>query len=160
MAKSNLVEQPPDFSLVLGGPIFQLLQKSRLAGDGLELLYRRLLVITMVAWLPLLLLTTLGFSGGSGGRLSFFHDVEVHVRFLVALPILIAAELIVHLRLRPVVRAFVKRNIVAVEEMPKFHAAINSAKRWRDSIPLELALLIFVCTVGPWLWRSQIALGT
>ena len=31
----------------------------------------------------------------------FLLDFEVHVRFLVALPLLIAAELVVHQRLRP-----------------------------------------------------------
>jgi hypothetical protein len=87
---ANFLQDPFDFSLVLGGPTFQLLRRAHLEGDHLQLLYRRLLVITMFAWLPLLLLAS--FSG-SAGRLSFFHDVEVHVRFLIALPILIAAEL-------------------------------------------------------------------
>src|SRR5918993_663116 len=128
MAESHPLDQPSDFSLVLGGPIFQLLRKSRLAGDSLEhLLYRRMAVITTVAWLPLLLLSLLGSSLASVGRLSFFQDVEVHVRFLVALPILIAAELIVHLRLRPVVRRFVERRLVLPQDVPRFHRAIESA---------------------------------
>src|SRR5215471_7692005 len=84
MTEPNLFEEPHDFSLVLGGPIFQLFRRSHLAGEGLELLHRRLLIITLVAWLPLMLLATLGSSAGTAGRLSFFHDIEVHVRFLVA----------------------------------------------------------------------------
>jgi hypothetical protein len=158
MAKSHLVEQPSDFSLVLGGPIFQLLRNSHLAGDSLELLYRRLLVITMVAWLPLLLLTTFGSSDESVGRLSFFRDVEVHVRFLVALPVLIAAELIAHLRLRPVVRRFVERRIVLPQDLPRFHRAIESAIRLRNSIPVEVGLVVVVYSVGLWLWQSRIGL--
>ena len=42
-----------DFSLVLGGPTFQCFQRSRLTGSHLEFLYRRLLVITSITWLPL-----------------------------------------------------------------------------------------------------------
>jgi Cytochrome c oxidase caa3 assembly factor (Caa3_CtaG) len=34
-------------------------------------------------------------------------DVEVHVRFLVALPLLMVAELVVHQRMRPIIRQFV-----------------------------------------------------
>src|SRR3954466_4919809 len=147
MAQSRFVEQPSDFSLVLGGPIFQLLRKSHLTGDSLEQLYRRLIVITMVAWLPLLLLTMLAPSEESVGRLSFFHDVEVHVRFLVALPVLIAAELIAHLRLRPIVRRFVERHIVVPEELDRFHSAIKSAVRLRNSIPVECVLLLLVYTL-------------
>ncbi|HWO29521.1 MAG TPA: hypothetical protein VNO32_12070, partial [Candidatus Acidoferrum sp.] len=100
MTQPNLLEESDDFSLVLGGPIYQLFRRAHLAGSHLELLYRRLLIITLVAWLPLLLLATLGFPPGSVSRLSFFHDVEVHARFLVALPVLIWAEMLVHSRIR------------------------------------------------------------
>jgi hypothetical protein len=159
MNEPAMLQEAPDISLVLGGPVFQLFRRAHLSGDTMELLKRRIIVITTIAWLPLLILSWLSGHALAGVALPFLHDIETQIRFLIALPILIAAELIVHLRLRPVVQAFVKRNIVVAEEMPKFRAAINSAKRWRDSIPLELALLIFVCTVGHWLWQSQIALG-
>ena len=66
----NVLRELPDFSLVLGGPIFQLFRRSHLVGDSLEFLYRRLLVITLVAWLPLLLLTIFDTSAGNLGRLS------------------------------------------------------------------------------------------
>jgi hypothetical protein len=154
------LEQLPDFSLVLGGPVFQLFRKSRLAGDSLELLHRRLITITLVAWLPLLLLTTVGSSRGNLGRLSFFHDVEVHVRFLVALPVLIAAELIVHSRIRLVVRRFAERRIVLPQDMPRFHSAIESAVRLRNSVALELVLVLFVYTLGLWIWNGRVGLET
>ena len=46
-----------DFSLVLGGPLFQLLRRTHLAGDALELLRQRILLIPLLAWLPLLVLS-------------------------------------------------------------------------------------------------------
>ncbi|MGB9431914.1 MAG: hypothetical protein WBQ89_06715 [Candidatus Acidiferrum sp.] len=140
MTEPNLLEEPLDFSLVLGGPLFQLFRKSHLAGDGLDLLHRRLFIITMVAWLPLLLLATLGSSAGNVSRISFFHDVEVHVRFLIALPVLVAAELLVHSRIRPVVRRFVERRIVLPQDLPRFHNAIESAIKLRNSISVEVGL--------------------
>ncbi len=151
-------QETHDFSLVLGGPLYQFFQRSHLAGDGLELLHRRLIFITLVAWLPLLLLATLSASQGNVGRLSFFHDVEVHVRFLIALPMLIAAELIVHSRIRPVVRRFVERRIVLPRDVPRFDNAIESAVALRNSIPIEIGLLLFVYTFGLWLWNGRIAL--
>jgi hypothetical protein len=160
MNEPAMLQEAPDFSLVLGGPVFQLFRRAHLSGDTMELLKSGIIVITTIAWLPLLILSWPSGHAPAGVALPFLHDIETQIRFLIALPTLIGAELIVHSRLRPVVQAFVKRNIVVAEEMPKFRAAINSAKRWRDSIPLELALLIFVCTVGHWLWQSQIALGT
>ena len=44
MTDNNFQQERHDFSLVLGGPVFQLLQKSHLSGSDLELLRRRLLV--------------------------------------------------------------------------------------------------------------------
>jgi hypothetical protein len=161
MATPALLQERPDFSLVLGGPIFQLFRRSHLSGDELELLHRRIIVIVLVAWLPLLLLSTAGGHLLAGTvTLPFLHDIEGQVRFLVALPVLIAAELIVHSRLRPVAQAFLVRRIVLPRDVPRFLAAIDSAARLRNSIPVELGLLVVVCTVGQWIWRSQVALGT
>jgi hypothetical protein len=49
--KSN---ETPEFSLVLGGPLFQFLVRSRLATPALELVHRRIVFLSMFAWLPFL----------------------------------------------------------------------------------------------------------
>lgn len=146
-------QQVSDFSPVLGGPLFQLFRRAHLSDDGLELLYRRIMALTLIAWLPLPVLATLSHSAS---RLSFFRDVEVHVRFLIALPVLIAGELIVHSRIRPAVRRFVDRRIVLPEELSRFNEAIVSAMRLRNSIVLEVGLLVFVYTVGLWVWQVRV----
>src|SRR5438270_2887520 len=160
--QSIIGEEHHDFSLVLGGPVFQLYRKFHVAGlSGLELMYRRIALLTGVAWLPLLLLALMGASGGDAGRnISFFRDIEVHVRFLVALPILVAAELIVHSRLLPVMHSFIERRIVLPEDVPEFDRSIASAVKLRNSIPLELGLLAFVYTVGLWFWNSRAGVQT
>jgi hypothetical protein len=149
-----------DFSLVLGGPLFQLFRKAHLVGDAMELLYRRVVVITAIAWVPLLLLSLWERFAGRVVEVSFLRDVEVHARFLVALPVLIFAELIVHSRLTPAVRRFVERRIVIPEDLPRFDRAIESAVRLRDSVPIEIALLVLVYTVGLWLWGSRFAINS
>jgi len=58
----------------------------------------------------------------------FLRDVEVH-RFLVALPVLVAAELVVHLRIRLVVRRFVETRIVLPQDLARFDSAIPSLLR-------------------------------
>ncbi len=151
-------QQQRDFSLVLGGPIFQFFRRTHLGGDHLELLWRRVTIVTVLVWLPLLLLS--GFTSPHGGaRLSFLPDLEVHARFLVALPILIGCELLVHLRIGPVVRRFVERQIVRAQELPRFDQAIESAIRMRNSIPAELGLLLVVYTLGLWIWNSRVGLA-
>jgi hypothetical protein len=66
-----------------------------------------------------------------------------------------AAELLVHSRLRLAVRCFVERGIVLPQDLPRFDRAIQSAIRLRNSIPLEMDLLILVYTLGLWLWQRR-----
>ncbi len=154
----TFLDEPQDFSLVLGGPLFQLFRRSHLAGDGLELLHRRLFIITLLAWLPLLLLATIGSATGRVGLASFVRDIAVHARFLIALPVLVVAEVIVHSRIRPVVRRFIEQRIVNSQDLSRFRDAIKSAVSLRNSISLELGILALVYTVGLWVWNSRVVL--
>ena len=149
-----------DFSLILGGPTYQLLRGAHLAGDALQLLHRRIIVLVILTWAPLLLLSvTEGHAWGRGFGLPFVRDVELHVRLLIALPLLVAAELVVHKRMRSVVGQFYERRLVPAETREHFDAAVASALRLRNSIVAELLLMAFVYVVGVgFIWRTQSAL--
>jgi hypothetical protein len=160
MTKPETLNVPVDFSLVLGGPLFQLFRKAHLSGDALEMVRRRVVVLAGLAWLPLLLLSLIaGHALGGAIKVPFLYDIEAHVRFLIALPTLVVAELIVHTRIRPTVKSFIARRIIVPEDMTRFDAAIDSAMRVRNSVTVEIALLILVYTLGLWIWRSNIATG-
>jgi hypothetical protein len=155
---SHLREGEHDFSLVLGGPVYQLFRRAHLTGDHLELTYRRVLGFVLITWVPLLLLSLKGLLLGHAERIAFFTDVEVHVRFLVALPVLIYAELIVNERITKVVRRFVERRIIATEDLPEFDEAIESACRLRNSVPVEAGLFVIVYILGLWVWHNRVAI--
>ncbi len=159
MNTPTAIPEPADFSLVLGGPLFQLYRRAHLSGDALELLKRRVLVITLFAWLPLLILSVVGGHALGGGiKIPFLYDVEAHARFLVALPALIIAELVVLNRITPLIGRFVERGIVVTEDLPAYNAAVKSALRVRNSVAVEVSLLVLVYTLGHWIWRNQIAM--
>ena len=69
-----------DFSLILGGPLYQLFLRSHLIRPPLGNLVGRIAVIAALAWLPLVPLTILGGRFAVGVRVPFLHDFEVHVR--------------------------------------------------------------------------------
>ncbi len=149
-----------DFSLVLGGPLFQLMRRARLEDDAAGLIRRRIAFFIALTWVPLLLLCAIEGTAW-GGRLAvpFLRDVTVHARFLVALPLLILAELVVHMRLRAVVEQFRERDLIAPADLPRFDAAIMSAMRLRNSTLAEVSMLVIVYVVGVSLvWRTFIAL--
>ena len=161
MPAGELTAEPYDFSLVLGGPLYQIFRRAHLSGSTLELLHRRIVVIALFAWLPLLILSIAeGHGWGNGVALPFLHDVDAHVRFLIALPLLLVAELVVHERMRPVIRQFVERGLIAETARTKFEAALAAAMRLRNSVLAEIALLAFVYGVGvTFIWRTQTAIG-
>jgi len=146
--------EPPDFSLVLGGPMFQFLVRSRLATPALDLMHRRIISIVIITWLPLLILSIISGRAWGGVGLPFFYDIETHARFLAALPLLIVAELLVHKRMRMIVGQFIDREIITEAVMPKFREVIASAMKLRNSIAIELVLFILVFVAGHFIWTN------
>ncbi len=158
----NLTTEQTDFSLVLGGPLYQLFRRVHLSGDTLELVRRRVIAGVLLAWVPLLLLSALeGKLLGVTAAVPFLLDMEVHVRFLVALPLLIAAELVVHQRMRLVVKQFLERKVIPEGGRRRFDAAIAAAFRLRNSLLAEVLLIAFVYGLGVLVfWRLYTALNT
>jgi hypothetical protein len=156
LATPGPLQEPPNFSLVLGGPLYRMLRRSHLAGSRPQLLRRLAAISILLCWVPLALLSLAQGHFLGGVKLSFLRDIETHVRFLVSLPVLLLAEVIVRERIWPVLRSFVERQVVTPEELPKFYAAINSATRIHNSVGAEIALFVFVFTAGTWIWRLQI----
>ena len=152
-------QQEPDFSLILGGPLYQLLLRARMVQPSMALARRRILAAVLITWLPLPILAALGGGFLSGVSVPFFYDLDVHVRFLLSLPMLIAAEIIVHRQLRGVVAQFEARDLIAPGDRQSFRDIISGTMRLRNSIAIEIALLAIAFTVFYWVWRSQASLN-
>jgi len=156
------LQEQRDFSLVLGGPLFQLLRRAHITDDALQLVRRRTIVIALFAWLPLAVLSALeGRALGGSVAVPFLRDIDVQVRFLVALPLLVVAELVVHRRMRFVLSQFVERRLIPESASKKFDAAVASALRLRNSVLAEVLLIALVYVVGVSLvWRHYLVLTT
>lgn len=147
------------FSIVLGGPLYQLFLRGRLLKPPVGLVARRIAAAIAVTWLPLAALALLAGTAFGAVRVPFFLDLEVHVRLLIALPLLLAAEPLVHTRLATVLRQFIERGIVPPEERRRVAGIVDDTVRLRNSILIELLLLAAAFGLGPWLWRQVLAPG-
>jgi hypothetical protein len=156
----HILQDAQNFSLVLGGPLFQLFRRMHLSDDALMLVRHRIIGIALFAWLPLLVLSSVeGHLSGGNVSIPFLLDMEVHIRFLVVVPLLILAELVVHRRMRPIALAFLERNLIPGPAMARFDAAIRSAFRLRNSILAEVLLIALVYLVGVLVvWRHYTAI--
>ena len=158
-AQPAVTPPAPDFSLVLGGPLYQMYLRSGLVRPPAGRVGRRILAFIAVAWLPLAVLTLAGGSAFGGVEVPFAADLGAHVRLLLALPLLIAAELIVHQRVRATVRQFIDRGIIVPADRARFDAILASVMRLRNSATIEIALAVLAITIGYWVWRERMALN-
>lgn len=156
-----VVNDAQNFSLVLGGPLYQLLRRVHLSDDAVSHVRQRVVVISLLAWLPLLILSAVqGQLWGNSVAVPFLFDLEVHIRFLVVVPLLVIAELVVHQRLHPVANAFLERNLIGADDLPRFDRAMTSAFRLRNSVFVEALLIVIVYGVGvSVIWRQFTALS-
>lgn len=151
-------DEPTDFSLVQGGPLFQLLRSTGLLTPPTGLLRRRIIAVLVIAWLPLLVMNLINGTAVDGPGVPFFFDIDAHARLLLCVPLLLAAEVVVHERIKEVVRQFLERGIVDAADNQKFSDAIASAMRLRNSVAAEVILIVLVYVFGYTVWMRHFAL--
>jgi hypothetical protein len=136
-----------DLSLLTGGPLYQLLVRAGIARPGRAGIALRILFFVSLTWLALALITIWeGTFLSSAIKVPFLYDFAEICRFLFVLPLLIIAEGIVGPWLNHVIAHF--RRLVSVADVDKFERNIALAIRSRDSVPIEL-LLILLAFIRP-----------
>jgi hypothetical protein len=149
-----------EFSVVLGGPLYQLFRKAHLTGDALELVRRRVLATAALVWLPLLILSVVeGLAWGTKVAVPFLRDIEAQGRFLLVVPLLVVSELTVHQRLRSIANQFQVRGLIPASAQPQFAAALEATVRLRNSVVAEVAMIVLVYVLGfQFSWHQHTAL--
>lgn len=134
-----------DFSLVRGGPFFKLQRALGLvSGRGLGA-PRRTLALVAFTWLPVAggaLAIGRALPGAAGE--SLLQHFGVHVRCLLALPLLLGAAAFADRWLPALLRYFVDSGLVSGSEQAGFRDAVRAAERLRDSRWGDLALITLV----------------
>jgi hypothetical protein len=129
------------FSLVRGGPLYQLMVRMRLVIG--ESYIRMAIFFVVLSWFPLLILSVWqGSATGADVQIPFLRDYAVHARFLISLPILILAEGFIDSKLRKTIGEFNTLSLITPEDMPRFNSAIRDVHVWRDSALAEAFIAI------------------
>ena len=152
------VNQVQDFSLMQSGIFYNLFWKSKLCGVNLEHPERKILALTLITWLPLLILSLI-HSSIPDLKVPFLHNIEVHIRFLAALPIFVLAEVVANRRIRILIKQFYLRRIIGDEELPLLNNAIQKATRLANSKIADAILILLVFTLGNWFWGMNFTLS-
>lgn len=149
-----------NFSLIRGGPFHRVLAALGQSSDERRKVVVRAIAAVTLCWLPLLILSlVLGVAFGTKVRIPFLFDYVVHLRFLIALPILILAESSIDRRWRTLAGQFVRTGLVRNEEIEKFEAIIERITRLRDSVFPELLMLPLAYAAPLFLGRTEVLMG-
>ena len=136
------------FSLVRGGAFLRLMLSLRLARPSLDLGLRTGVLLALLLWLPLLLLALAqGVAIGSTVEVPFIRDLPAGARFLLAVPIMIVAEMPIRRRINETLIHIARSGIVTAEQMPRFAGDVARAQRALGSGYAEIAGLIAVVFV-------------
>lgn len=129
-------------------------------GAGLSMTwFLRLLVIPLICWIPLVLLSLInGRFWGHSVAIPFVMDIEVHIRFLIVLPLLEFSQIPVKLGLITQSIHLKEMGIIHENDKPRFREAQIKAMRLRQSNSIELALLV-VAVVMPIIFRSVMGIS-
>jgi len=133
-----------NFSIVVGGPVYDLLLRFHLVRQTLPNVWRRIVALMVVIWLPLLLLSLKqGLAFGHQVRIPFLYDLAMYGTFLLGLPLLLFAELVIDPPVRRAVSEFVDARLVPDQELPEFERILRRVQQIRDSwIPDVILLLL------------------
>jgi len=149
--------QVQDFSLMQSGILYKFFIRAKLCGPNLEHSYRKMLLLILITWVPLFILSWI-HSSIHDLKVPFLYNIEVHIRFLVVIPIFVFAEVVANTRIRNMIRQFYLRKIIQPEDLPSLNKAIQKATKLGNSKIDDIIILILVFTLGKWFWGMQFSL--
>jgi hypothetical protein len=90
---------------------------------------RRIVLVVAVGWLPLFVLSLIGVEATS-----FLRDVAVHARFLLAVPLFVAADYVVLPRLESMAQYFAATNLVPPSRRDEYEGLLASSRRLSSGV--------------------------
>ena len=123
-------------------------------------------------WLPLVVLSLLeGSFTGTEVAQPLFTDIVPHVRLLIAIPLLLLADLIIDPAINAATHNLLSCGTVPDAEQPRFQEALTEIRRARDSVWPDIVIIVLAFgitwmfkpgygdsalqTVTSWMWSAQ-----
>jgi hypothetical protein len=129
--------------VVQGGLLEKLYKRLHFAGSANSQIARRAILWIFICWIPPLLLASIGETFHSGAaHIDIFRDISFHVRCLLALPLLIAAETIVQREFRLVIPTFESRGMFGPDRIPLLRRLGAQSRSLRASPFADVLLVI------------------
>lgn len=129
--------------LMEGGPLYRIQKAVGLGRERARVTIKIAILLPLLTWVPMLVLSAIqGTAWGSSVRMAFLKDLSAYTRFLLAVPLLLAAETVVGPLIADAAEHFILSGVVGPKEYRAFDSAVEKALRSRDSAIAELIMLV------------------
>jgi hypothetical protein len=130
------------FLLMEGGPLYNIQRRAGLIKKNAPLTIRKAGFFALLTWVPLLVLSALqGAAFGHAVPVPLLRDFSAYTRFLLAIPLLIAAEIILGPMIAEAAEHFITSGVIGEKDYQQFHEAVNAGLRSRDSVLAEIVIV-------------------
>jgi hypothetical protein len=130
-----------ELSIVEGGPLHRIQLRLGLMKQRAPQIARRAVIFALVAWLPLLILSAVQGVLFTNVKVPFLYDPAAYSRFLLSLPLLIVAEIMIGPRIAEASSQFITSGLIREDQYPDFDAAVADGLRLRNSTVAEIIIL-------------------
>lgn len=130
-----------EFSILDGGPLHRIQVRLGLMKHRAPRIARRAVIFALIAWLPLLILSALQGLLLANVKIPFLYDPSAYSRFLVAVPLLIVAEMVIGPRIAETTSQFVTSGMITEHNHADFDSAVADTLKLRDSTLAEVVIL-------------------
>jgi hypothetical protein len=139
----NLVDS--EFSIIHGGLLDRFLSLLGVARNGKVSTLRKIAFYMLIAWLPLLVLSASeGLLWGKNIDIPFLKEFATHIRLLIAIPLLVVAEVAVDRHVKVSIGQFVRSGLLTEDAKLKFELAKQKADRMSKSYLAEAIILVLI----------------
>ena len=132
-----------DYAFASGGLLSKVLGRIGMEGEKVKYKFLWILVLVLLCWIPLLALTFYEFNFNTFYRL-FVRDVATHVRFLLALPLLLMARQAVNRSFNSMVETVYETKIVDDDNAKDFEKILNWVLKWKKAAIIDIILVLTV----------------
>lgn len=153
---NHVSERTRPFLLMQGGPFYRIECRIGLIRKNTPLSVRRAVLAAVVTWLPLLIFSLIRGTALSGVAIPFLRDFSSYSRFLIGIPLLLLAELILAPRIAETAEQFLRSGVVRPKDFSAFDAAIERGLHLRDSVIAEFIIAV-LAYIAAWAAYRQLA---
>jgi len=134
-----------------GGPLYRIERRVGLIKQNAPLTVRRAILAALVTWIPLLILSAMqGTAFGHKVPVPFLRDIGTYTRFLLGVPLLVLAEIVLGQRVAEAAEHFVTSGVIGEKDFKQFDHIVENGLRLRDSVFAEIVIVILSYAVSIW----------